>query len=234
MRKKSNSQRSKQMNYFEQDSTFYFCAGETSGGVPYGITWEEMVSQELILRLAENKDSKKAAELIHNAITDIAEQLTGQTKTENIRETLAYFFREKNNRLSFQNTIIADVLDEVVGLIITYPGDDASGLDEPILSRLRKKRRNQEIYFDKEAEPGDYYIDTVSVNPKFQGYGIGTALIKEAEKVAKRMGFSRVSLNVANDNPTAKALYKKLGYHVEKVIQINGHNYDYMVRILKG
>lgn len=234
MRIKSKSQKSKTINYLEQDSdeTFYFFAGETSGGVPYGITWEEIVSQELNLRLAEKKDSKRAAELIHLAITDIAEQLTGQTKSENIRETLAYFFREKNNRLSFQNTIVAEVLDEVVGIVISYPGENAPVLDEPILSRLRKKSRKQDIYLDKEAEPGDYYIDTISVSPKYQGYGIGTALIKAAEKAAQRNGYRRVSLNVAHDNPTAKILYTKLGYRVEKVIQINGHSYDYMVRVI--
>lgn len=26
----------------EQDSSFYYIAGYTSGGAPYGITWEEM------------------------------------------------------------------------------------------------------------------------------------------------------------------------------------------------
>lgn len=25
-----------------QDDTFYYIAGYTSGGVPYGVTWEEM------------------------------------------------------------------------------------------------------------------------------------------------------------------------------------------------
>lgn len=235
LKKKSKPQRSKQMNYFEQDSdeTFYYIAGHTSAGVPYGTSWGEIVSQELKIRLAVKKDSKKVAGLIYLAIGDIAEQLTGQTKTEHIHETLAFFFREKNNRLSFQNTIIAYVLDEVVGTIISYPGDDAPVLDEPILHRLRKKRRNQEICFDKEADPGDYYIDTICVSPKFQGYGIGTTLIKEAEKEARQIGYSRVSLNVAHDNPTAKGLYKKLGYIEEKIIQINGHDYDYMVRVIE-
>lgn len=218
----------------DSDETFYFIAGDTSGGVPYGLTKEEVVAQELTFRKAEQKDAKSAAELIHLAITDIAERLTGQTKTENIRESLAYFFREKNNRLSFQNTMITDVLDEVVGMVISYPGEDASVLDEPILSRLRKESHSQEIYFDQEAEPGDYYIDTLSVSPKYQGYGIGTALIKEVEKTAKRMGYSRVSLNVSHDNPAAKGLYEKLGYKKEKVIQINGHDYDYMVRVIEG
>lgn len=235
LKKKQKAQRN-QINYFEQDSdeTFYFIAGYTSGGAPYGTTWEEIVSQELTFRPAVKSDSKAAAELIHLAIDDIAKQLTGQTKTENIRKTLASFFCEKNNRLSYQNIIVADVLGEAVGIVMTYPGEIAPILDESILSRLRKKKNNQEIYLDKEADYGDFYIDTLSVSPQFQGYGIGTALIKEAEKMAKQIGYSRISLNVAHDNPAAKSLYQKLGYVDEKVIQINGHHYDYMVKVVEG
>lgn len=29
-------------DYPEQDGTFYYIAGYTSGGAPYGVTWEEM------------------------------------------------------------------------------------------------------------------------------------------------------------------------------------------------
>ncbi|WP_248278555.1 GNAT family N-acetyltransferase [Bacillus sp. DNRA2] len=235
MKKKSKSRRKNHNDNIDQetDETFYFVAGYTSGGVAYGTTMEEIVSQELNFRVAAKSDSKTACELMHLAIGDIAEKLTGQTKPENIRETLAFFFCENNNRISYQNTIVADVLDEVAGIVISYQGDDASVLDEPILNRLRKKRRNQEIYFDKEADAGDYYIDTISVAPKFQGYGIGTTLIKKAEEAAKQSGFYRVSLNVARGNSEAHSLYKKLGYHEEKVIHINGHQYDYMVKILE-
>ncbi|KGM45042.1 GCN5 family acetyltransferase, partial [Neobacillus niacini] len=91
------------------------------------------MAQELNFRGAVKKDAKKAADLIHYAIDDIAEKLTGQTKKENIRETLANFFREEINRLSYQNTMVADVLGEVAGIVITYPGEIAPRLDEPIL-----------------------------------------------------------------------------------------------------
>ena len=33
-------------NLFESDETFAFIAGYTSGGVPFGITWEEMEAIE--------------------------------------------------------------------------------------------------------------------------------------------------------------------------------------------
>jgi ribosomal protein S18 acetylase RimI-like enzyme len=231
---KATTKRQKQNKFFkeESDDTFQYIAGYTSGGAPYGMTWEEIITQELRFRGAVKKDDKKAAELIHIAIDDIAEKLTGQTKKENIRETLAHFFREENNRLSYQNTIVADILGEVVGIVITYPGEDASRLDEPILKKLRKKRRNEVIFFDKEADEGDFYIDTVCVADRFRGYGIGSLLLKEAEKAAIQKGYLRLSLNVAQDNPVAKKLYEQNGYKDEKAIKINEHPYNYMVKIL--
>ena len=234
MRIKAKIKRHKQNKYFEEDSddTFHFIAGYTDGGAPFGITWEEIIAQELRFRGAVKKDAEKAAELIHIAIDDIAEKLTGQTKEENIRETLAHFFREENNRLSYQNTIVADILGEVVGIVITYPGEDASRLDEPILKKLRKKRRNEVIFFDKETDEGDFYIDTVCVADRFRGYGIGSLLLKETEKAAIQKGYLRLSLNVAQDNPVAKKLYEQNGYKDEKAIKINEHPYNYMVKIL--
>ncbi|MEH7494037.1 GNAT family N-acetyltransferase [Neobacillus niacini] len=234
MKKKATTKRQKQNKYFEDDSdeNFYYIAGYTDGGAPYGITREEIIAQELKFRGAVKKDAKKAAELIHIAIADIAEKLTGQTNKENIRETMANFFREENNRLSYQNMIVADLLGEVAGIVIIYPGEEASRLDEPILKRLRKKRRNEVIFLDKEADEGDFYIDTVCVDDRFRGLGIGTMLLKEAEKAALQKGYSRLSLNVAQDNPVAKKLYESIGYKRDKVIKINEHPYDYMVKIL--
>lgn len=45
--KSRKSRRKKKQNeieysFYESDETFAFIAGYTSGGVPYGVTWEEM------------------------------------------------------------------------------------------------------------------------------------------------------------------------------------------------
>ncbi|MED3654953.1 GNAT family N-acetyltransferase [Heyndrickxia sporothermodurans] len=181
-------------------------------------------------RLAMKSDAKEAADYIHLAIHDIAEALTGEKETEKIREVLSELFRQENNRLSYQNSIVAEIDGKVAGILIAYSGDDAVELDKPILERLKRIGKSHVEPFDNEADKGDYYIDTVSVVPDFQGRGIGTFLIQSVEQVAKDKGFTRVSLNVAEDNPGAKRLYEKLGYMKEKNIMINGHEFDYMVK----
>ena len=42
LREQRKMQKSEIEDYVEQDSRFYYIAGYTSGGAPYGITWEEM------------------------------------------------------------------------------------------------------------------------------------------------------------------------------------------------
>ncbi|MFS0864320.1 GNAT family N-acetyltransferase [Fredinandcohnia sp. 179-A 10B2 NHS] len=236
MSRKLKNKQYKKYSYMEDidsDDTFYYIAGHTDGGAPFGITWEEIISQNLKLRQANKKDAKVVAELTHIAIDDIAERLTGKTKKQNIIDSLAHFFREEDNRLSYQNTLVADVEGEIAGIVVYYPGEEGPRLDEPFLKSLRKKQNDNSIFLDKEADNGDFYIDTLCVQESYRGYGIGTALIKEVERLAYERGYTISSLNVAHDNPTAKSLYKHLGYKDAKVIQINGHFYDYMVKRIR-
>lgn len=53
--KRKKKQKAYEENLFELDDTFAFIAGYTSGGAPYGITWEEMEEIER----KENKEMKK-------------------------------------------------------------------------------------------------------------------------------------------------------------------------------
>ena len=40
---------------FEQDENFFFIAGFTEGGFPYGITWEEAYADGLLKELATSE-----------------------------------------------------------------------------------------------------------------------------------------------------------------------------------
>ncbi len=41
-RRKKRAKKEPELLPMEQDDTFFFIAGYTSGGAPYGLTWEEM------------------------------------------------------------------------------------------------------------------------------------------------------------------------------------------------
>lgn len=188
------------------------------------------MAKKTIFRNAQKEEAQLAAELIHVAIGDIAEQLTAHTELIEVREVLSQYFLEEINRLSYRNTLVAEQDGIVAGIAITYDGKDASILDKPIINHLQKKNGNGIVILDKEADEEDYYIDTVCVQPNFRGRGIGSALLKEVEKRALHSGIHSLSLNVAKDNLGAKKLYENVGFVEKKTIQINGHPYDYMVK----
>ncbi len=56
------------------------------------------------------------------------------------------------------------------------------------------------------------YLDDLSVSEKYRGHGIGTELIKTAERFAEKMGVSIITLHVEKSNQSALKLYKRLGF----------------------
>ena len=58
------------------------------------------------------------------------------------------------------------------------------------------------------------YLDDLSVSEKYRSVGIGTHLIKTAEKFAEGINISTIIFHVEKANKLAFKLYKRLGYSV--------------------
>ncbi len=121
--------------------------------------------------------------------------------------------------------------NQIVGLILAYNSNDVKKLDAPILEHLKSKN----IYlnsFDKECFENEFYIDTVSVNENFQGKGIAKELFSFIEKKAKELGFKKVSLLVDFENPKALALYEKIGFKKNTILEVSNHSYHHMIKMV--
>lgn len=55
-------------------------------------------------------------------------------------------------------------------------------------------------------------IDNVKVDKNHRRHGIGTTLMKEAVKIAKKRKVDSIELVVNSDNTIAKRLYKRVGF----------------------
>lgn len=55
-------------------------------------------------------------------------------------------------------------------------------------------------------------FESIEVRLDRRGRGIGTALIRHAEQLARQRGFEQAVIEVDIDNPRARALYERLGY----------------------
>ena len=184
-----------------------------------------------MIKQAQKDNITNISTLIFNAILNIANTLTGEEKEEKILETLDFYIKMDVNRLSYKNIYTYEIENQIVGLILAYNSTDVKKLDKPILEHLKTKN----IYldsFEKECFEDEFYIDTVSVSPNFQGRGIAKELFSFVEKKAKELGFDKVSLLVDFENEKALKLYEKLGFKKNTILKVSNHNYHHMIKMV--
>lgn len=63
-------------------------------------------------------------------------------------------------------------------------------------------------------KPGELCIEFLAVAPEARGQGVGGVLLTFAQQLAKVRGRERVTLEVIDSNPRAKALYERSGFRV--------------------
>ena len=184
-----------------------------------------------MIKQAQKNNITNISTLILDAIHNIANTLTGENEKSKILETLDKYISMDINRLSYKNIWVYEKENQTVGLILAYNSNDVKKLDAPILEHLKSKN----IFlnsFDKECFENEFYIDTVSVSEKFQGAGIAKELFSFIEKKAKELGFKKVSLLVDFENPKALALYEKIGFKKNTILEVSNHNYHHMIKMV--
>lgn len=137
---------------------------------------------------------------------------------------------QADTQYSYTNTAIAHDADGcVLGIMICIDGADYA-----------RQRRNMfaqlfDIFNDvfgvdwekmpDEAVPGQLYIDSLAVFPKYQGHGVGTALLQHAIDKAHSKQLV-ATLAVEPSNP-AKRLYTRLGFAYDHDVVIFNERYEY-------
>ena len=178
-----------------------------------------------------DKSNPKISTLILNAIGELANMLTGEDEKEKILKTLDTFIDMDINRLSYKNSYIYEIDNQLAALIIAYDSNKIAQLDSPILKHLQSKNIFLDS-FDKECFEDEFYIDTLSVFEEFQGRGIAKELLKFIDNKAKELGFKKVSLLVDVDKLKALNLYEKMGFEKNTILEVSKHNYHHMIKML--
>ncbi|HYZ29672.1 MAG TPA: GNAT family N-acetyltransferase, partial [Thermoleophilaceae bacterium] len=64
-----------------------------------------------------------------------------------------------------------------------------------------------------------WHVTGLAVDPRFEGRGIGRALMEALIELARRRGGRRMTLRVFAANERARRLYERLGFEVEGVLR---------------
>ncbi|MBS1159803.1 MAG: RimI4 [Proteobacteria bacterium] len=154
-------------------------------------------------------------------------------------------FPHRQHFFSYEHTQFIELDGRLAGMTLTYnhaaktAGRTVFGL---LLARymglglLRHYRQLTKIEPLLGAiESGEYYASNSALYPEFRGRGLGRRLFAVAEQNARREGCRRLVCEAESDNATAIGLRRKLGFRIERSLQITdlaGENFEF-ARLVK-
>ncbi|QSW89369.1 GNAT family N-acetyltransferase [Flavobacterium endoglycinae] len=167
----------------------------------------------MIIRKAKKSDSAQIAPILLLAMEDIIYKFIKKEDYASAKDFLQHFIEQENNQYSYQNCYVAEAENEIIGAVNLYNGSDLEVLRNPIIEYVRK---NFNPDFDPEFETraGEFYIDSLGVNPNYQGKGIGSKILRFLIDEFVHKNNHVLGLLVEEDNPLAKNLYLKIGFKV--------------------
>ena len=80
-----------------------------------------------------------------------------------------------------------------------------------VIGQIFLQFRSAELQFADGATRG--YLYALRVRPEWRGHGVGTFLLNAAEAELRQRGFRVAVISAGKDNPRARQLYERLGYH---------------------
>jgi ribosomal protein S18 acetylase RimI-like enzyme len=83
-----------------------------------------------------------------------------------------------------------------------YERGDAADLPDPFVPLLELEA----------AAAGSWYLNVIAVYPEFRGRGVGAALLRKAEEIARLTAAAQVSLIVQESNVGALRFYLRYGF----------------------
>jgi ribosomal protein S18 acetylase RimI-like enzyme len=181
----------------------------------------------IIVRKATLNDSEIIATYLFLAMEEIVYRFIGEKDPGKAREFMLHFVERDNNQYSWQNCWVAEDDMEVVAAVNLYNGAQLSELRQPVIEYLRS-RFNKDFNPEDETQAGEYYVDSLGVNPNYQRKGIGSKLLQFVidEYVGKRN--QTLGLLVDEANPNAKRLYLKLGFKSAEKKVLFGKNLEHL------
>lgn len=119
---------------------------------------------------------------------------------------------QKNVLYSYHNTLVAEWDGKPVGILISYDGGNYASWREATFAPLQQTAGVDFDQMQDETKEGEWYFDTLSILPEFQGRGIGRALLQFGINRAQENGFTELVLAVDPENLPAIKLYQSLGF----------------------
>lgn len=189
------------------------------------------IKEKVSVKPARKSDAAEIARLVVMAWPVDAFLAHGEGKTVDDLVSLVEEMAAREDTLySYRNTLVAELAQDgdcadgkVVGIMVGYDGALLHSLRRPVEEAFAARFGASDMKWDDETQPGEFYYDSVAVDPAYRGYGIGSALFDAMDRRAAQLGHDVVGLLVDLDNPSAEKLYERLGFRTVGEKDFFGH-----------
>lgn len=187
---------------------------------------------EMEIRKARKTDSGKIAELIYSAGPELYDFIYLTEKT-NPLDYIRFEFESGRGLCGYKNVTVFVKDGVVVGTGCFYSGKEYKKLLAGTLMNMVQffgpikvlpalLRSNHASSVMKEPRHNELYLANFGVSPECRGTGIGSRMVQAQIDAAKDNGYRIFSLDVADTNPKAEALYSRLGLEIVDFKKFSG------------
>lgn len=167
------------------------------------------MSNATAFRPAQIGDAAVLAELVNYAGEGLPYYLWG--KLASVGETAWEVGRQRAAResgsFSYRNATIIEHAGQAAGSLICYAIPEVVKpvpADMPAMFVPLQELEN--------LAPGTWYVNVLAVLPPYRSLGLGTQMLRLADKLGLENGYRGMSVIVSNANHGARRLYERLGY----------------------
>lgn len=160
-------------------------------------------------RPARIEDAAMLAELVNYAGEGLPLYLwgkiaaTGETPWDVARQRAA----RESGSFSYRNATIIEHSGKAAGSLIGYAIPEVA---EPITADM--PARFVPLQQLENLAPGTWYVNVLAVLPPYRGRGLGTEMLRLADRTGNELGCRGMSVIVSDANRGARQLYERMGY----------------------
>jgi len=151
---------------------------------------------------------------------------------DDFRQVMQSLVREEHTQYSYTNCLVAIEQDELMGVLTAYDGAELHQLREPFILSAREHFQQDYSNIEDETTTGEFYLDSLAVNPQYRHRGVATALLRAGIERARFLRIPRVGLLVDLGNPSAEKLYRSLGFQYINDTAWGGHPMRHLQMLL--
>jgi ribosomal protein S18 acetylase RimI-like enzyme len=224
----------KQENFLSSLSRLF--GGQIDRAIGLHVMSLQFPVESLAIRPAEVADANWAARLIFAAGPGLFSYVFAAQPDEALT-ILEQAFVMPQHAFSYEHVQILEVDHQPAGLVLGYPGSlkrKAEDQVRAVMAQIIPVQRVPRILVNladltrikQDVEPQDYYILSLGIDPAFRSKGLGAALLRDTEELARDRHCAYICCDVPYTNRKAQRWLNRHDYHI--TCSKTSHRFEHM------